>query len=323
VLQAPPELIDNTLLMAEPEDSFETGAIKPDTTLDPVSLEPQLPPEQVGPMLLRQAAVDGDPRAQFEVAAIYSEGQALEKDLAKAAEWYRFAAEKGFAPAAFRLGGLYEAGKGVERDLDKARHWYEKAAEAGNRMAMHNLAALYAGGELGNQEFGKASEWFRKAAELGLADSQFNLGMLNARGLGIPQDMAESYKWFSLAAARGDEDAAKARDEVARSLDAATVDRLHGEISSWQQGQMDIKANFAPIGTWSEEFNPGQDIVDRGIVEKVQIALNRLGYDVGIPDGIMGPRTREAIKDFERTTGMTESGAVNPRLLAVLGSQPV
>ena len=34
-------------------------------------------------------------------------------------------------------------------------------------------------------------------------------------------------------------------------------------------------------------------------------------------------RYEEAIKAFERGTGMNESGAVNPRLLAVLGSQPV
>jgi localization factor PodJL len=55
----------------------------------------------------------------------------------------------------------------------------------------------------------------------------------------------------------------------------------------------------------------------------VQAALKALGYDVGTPDGIAGPRTAEAIRAFERTTGMSESGAINPRLLAVLGSQPV
>jgi localization factor PodJL len=55
----------------------------------------------------------------------------------------------------------------------------------------------------------------------------------------------------------------------------------------------------------------------------VQAALNALGYDVGAPDGIAGPRTAEAIRSFERATGMSESGAINPRLLAVLGSQPV
>ena len=56
---------------------------------------------------------------------------------------------------------------------------------------------------------------------------------------------------------------------------------------------------------------------------RVQQALTRLGFDVGTPDGVAGPKTEEAIKAFERATGMSEVGMINPRLLAVLGSQPV
>ena len=49
----------------------------------------------------------------------------------------------------------------------------------------------------------------------------------------------------------------------------------------------------------------------------------RLRIDVGTPDGVSGPKTADAIKAFERGTGMNETGTINPRLLAVLGSQPV
>ncbi|MNL84228.1 putative peptidoglycan binding domain protein [compost metagenome] len=55
----------------------------------------------------------------------------------------------------------------------------------------------------------------------------------------------------------------------------------------------------------------------------MQTALNLLGFDVGTPDGVAGEKTAEAIRNFERQTGMNESGKINPRLLAVLGSQPV
>ena len=84
-----------------------------------------------------------------------------------------------------------------------------------------------------------------------------------------------------------------------------------------------MAANFAPIGTWDEGFEPGPEIANGDVVLRVQMLLGKLGYDIGTPDGITGPKTREAIADFERATGMTESGAINPRLLAVLGSQPV
>lgn len=322
----PTTLLDSS---AMPSDQFITGSlpeVSPTPMVSPLlpeALKVELPPETVGPLELRQAAANGDPRAQFEIAAIYSEGQATEQNLAEAAKWYERSAAQGFVPAEYRLGNLYEHGKGVLKDLMQAKLWYQRAAEAGNRMSMHNLAALYASGELGAQEFPLAAEWFERAAVRGLTDSQFNLGMLHARGLGVPQDMPESFKWFSLAAQQGDDGAQKARDDVARSLDAETVNRLQTEITNWQRTPIDIAANFAPIGTWTSDFNPGQTIDNKGVVEKVQAALNRLGYDVGVPDGLMGPRTSDAIKQFEKATGMSEIGAVNPRLLAVLGSQPV
>jgi localization factor PodJL len=156
-----------------------------------------------------------------------------------------------------------------------------------------------------------------------MRESQFNLGMLYARGLGVPQSLEESYRWFSLAAARGDADAARAREDVARSLGAEAVSRLNDEVAAFKPAPIDLVANFAPIGTWAEEFDPGQTITKPGVVRSVQAALNALGFDVGTPDGVAGRRTAEAIRAFERTTGMSESGAINPRLLAVLGSQPV
>ena len=283
----------------------------------------ELAPEAVGPIELRQAAADGDPRAQFEVAAIYTEGRAVEQDFAEAAKWYERAAAKGFVPAQYRLGNLYETGTGVEQDIELARLWYQRSADAGNRMAMHNLAALYAGGQLGEQQFETAAEWFTKAAERGMTDSQFNLGMLFARGLGVEQDFEQSYKWFSLAALGGDVDAGKARDDIAKSLSAEAVGRIAAEVAAWTRVEIELGANFAPIGTWSPSFDPGEVITNRDVVIKVQEALNRLGFDLGTPDGIAGSKTAEAIKAFERGTGMSESGTINPRLLAVLGSQPV
>ena len=298
-------------------------------TFQPVPEVPQstplfeLPAETVGPLALRQAAASGDARAQFEVAAILTEGRVVSEDLEAAATWYTRSAMQGFAPAQYRLGSLYEQGRGVAKDPEQARLWYQRAADAGNRMSMHNLAAVYAGGDLGKQDFATAAQWFEKAARLGLADSQFNLGMLYARGLGVPQDFGQSYAWFTRAAGHGDGDAAKARDDVARSLDAAAVARLSAEAETWVPEPFDLAANFAPIGTWSADFDPGLPVENREVVRSVQAALVRLGFDVGTPDGVPGPRTAEAIRAFERATGMSESGGINPRLLAVLGSQPV
>ena len=323
----PPTLIAATTGSARVAPVDLPAEVTPDLTGSiPVATAPQtfeLPVEAVGPLELRQAAANGDARAQFEIGAIYTEGRAITLDYAEAGKWYERSAAQGFVPSQYRLGNLYEAGQGVEKDIEVAKLWYQRAAEAGNRMAMHNLAALYAGGLLGEQEFETAAEWFAQAAAKGMTDSQFNLGMLYARGLGVDQDFVQSYKWFSLAARNGDNDAAQARDDMAKSLTAEQVSTVNAEVAGWKSEPLDLAVNFAPLGTWSTTFDPGEVITTRDVVSKVQIVLGKLGFDIGTADGVAGPKTSEAIKAFERGTGMTESGAINPRLLAVLGSQPV
>src|SRR5690606_6572365 len=136
-----------------------------------------------------------------------------------------------------------------------------------------NLAALYAGGQLGDQQFELAAQWFEKAAERGMTDSQFNLGMLYARGLGVEQDFETSYKWFALAAQSGDKDAAQARDDIAKSLTAEAVGRIGTAIEGWRPLDIELAANFAPIGTWTPAFDPGEAITSKDVVGRVQAAL--------------------------------------------------
>lgn len=50
----------------------------------------------------------------------------------------------------------------------------------------------------------------------------------------------------------------------------------------------------------------------------VQDALNRRGYNVGPPDGILGQRTRQAIERFKRDSGMPVDSLINELLIARL-----
>jgi hypothetical protein len=68
--------------------------------------------------------------ADFQRGRDYAEGRGVEKDLAKAAEYYRKAAEQGHAEAQFSLGYAYRYGYGVAKDIDEAARWYRKAAES-------------------------------------------------------------------------------------------------------------------------------------------------------------------------------------------------
>jgi localization factor PodJL len=203
-------------------------------------------PMTIGPASLRQAALNGDPAAQFVIAGRYAAGQGVAQDLAQAFQWYRRAAAKGLAPAQFRLAAMHERGLGTAADAERARIWYARAAEQGHVKAMHNLAVLSIGG--GRADYAAAAKWFGQAAEHGLADSQFNLAVLYQAGLGVPKDLQHAYKWLTLAARAGDAEAAGRVAQVKAQLPAADVEAADAMVAAWRPRQPDPAVNEATTG---------------------------------------------------------------------------
>jgi TPR repeat protein len=69
------------------------------------------------------------------------------------------------------------------------------------------------------QDSAEAARWYRKAADQGEAVGQFNLGGMYAEGQGVPQEYVTAHMWLNLAAAKdGEDDAAKARDTIAKEM---------------------------------------------------------------------------------------------------------
>lgn len=79
-------------------------------------------------------AESGDARSQNYVGEIYEKGLGTQPDYAKAAYWYRQAAEQDYSPAQINLGQLYERGLGVEADIEQALSWYRKSANIKGKM---------------------------------------------------------------------------------------------------------------------------------------------------------------------------------------------
>jgi len=52
---------------------------------------------------------------------------------------------------------------------------------------------------------------------------------------------------------------------------------------------------------------------------QIQTALQNAGFDIGTIDGKMGPRTQQAIKEFQRTKGLKIDGKVGPQTWTELG----
>lgn len=153
---------------------------------------------------LEKLAGEGNPVAQNMLGNAAAAGRGGAKDYARAAKWYRQAADQGYAPAQNNLGWLYlEGGWGVSKDEAEALNWMHKAADQGYAIAQANLAWVYEGGRGVNQDEARAYTWKRKAAESGYAPGEYNLGVAFERGDGVPKDEAQAAAWYLKAAEQG------------------------------------------------------------------------------------------------------------------------
>lgn len=57
----------------------------------------------------------------------------------------------------------------------------------------------------------------------------------------------------------------------------------------------------------------------RDDVKAVQQALKDKGHDPGPVDGVMGPKTQAALRDFQKSSGIRESGRPDNETMAKLG----
>lgn len=143
---------------------------------------------------LEQAAAGGEPQHLFDLAAVLEQQPG---GAARAAEFYRQAADQGHADAAVSLGVLYQAGTGVAQDLALAQQLYEGAAGAGHARGQNNLGLMFVRGEGVVQDYARAAALFQAAAEQGLPVAMGNLGVMYENGFGVALDeslAAELYR---------------------------------------------------------------------------------------------------------------------------------
>jgi Putative peptidoglycan binding domain/Protein of unknown function (DUF1236) len=59
--------------------------------------------------------------------------------------------------------------------------------------------------------------------------------------------------------------------------------------------------------------------LDRVQIREVQIELQRQGFEIGEPDGMLGPRTKEALMSFQKQRGFQATGEIDHDTFAALG----
>ena len=266
----------------------------------------------------RRLAEQGFAAAQFNLGLMYSSGKGVPQDHAEAAKWYRRASDQGNAGAQNMLGFLYGRGLGVRKNNAAAARLYRRAAEQGHARAQFNLGTMYRRGHGVAKNPVKAARWYRRAAEQGVVQAQNNLGFMYETGSGVPRDRVAALKWYTIAAARFSDSndrsfAARNRGRVAARLTAAQRARAQRLARQWRPRKETARRSRPGHGGSGTR---GGIAETRRRVANVQRLLAELGYDPGPADGVMGPRTRAAIRAFQTTVGLPADGRLSNGLAA-------
>jgi peptidoglycan hydrolase-like protein with peptidoglycan-binding domain len=150
----------------------------------------------------------------------------------------------------------------------------------------------------------RAYQEFKQSADAGNSLAQFMMGRLYAEGRGVVMDNTAAYMWYDLSASNGNSRAIAARDSIAAQLDADELDRAQTLAAEWRANRpgnssVPVAAPTAPAYTpTSQPYS----------LRNVQAALYNLGYAVGTPDGVIGPKSRAAIRAYQVDSGLPVSG---------------
>lgn len=165
---------------------------------------------------LNLAASHGSDRANFELGKIYSYGDDLPEDMAKAAEYFEKSGDylyDYFNEIYCNFGEMYRYGRGVEKNIEKAIFWYELEVSCGedydvSRDAKFALAEIYRDGEGGIKPDGeKAVNYFIDLA-LGLGDYFFVTDTrIYGDGQNVPMTDSERDYFYSFDTSNGDDKA--------------------------------------------------------------------------------------------------------------------
>ena len=232
-------------------------------------------------------------RIKSDMAVHDAENAYAAKDYVSAAEAYRRSAEAGGGYGQYMLSWMYAEGRGVKRDKAEADQWMRKAADSGYPAANFTMGVRSLGGVGEKRNAQAAAAYMRKAAEGEDEVAMFYLGLFHIYGTGVAADSTEALRWFRMAKAHG----------------YPVHPLLLTEEGVGAQVKAKSRAGFAEVRKQQDR---------KALVRDIQGQLNRLGYQVGKPDGVAGGKTRAAIEAFQRAKGLKVNGKTDNELLEAL-----
>lgn len=143
-------------------------------------------------LFLQSRAVSGDCEAYVELGDVYKSGLLVSKDISKAVDYYRIAADNGSAAGMFKYGEYCETGIAVSRDYKIALELYHKAAEKDYGPAYGKLGWMSYSGKGTPKDYNVAVFYFRKAVQsdnfLAWSLGKYGLALCMLNGTGLSKD---------------------------------------------------------------------------------------------------------------------------------------
>jgi localization factor PodJL len=137
--------------------------------------------------------------------------------------------------------------------------------------------------------------------------------------------------WYNLAASRsasGEKPPTEWRNQLAERMTATQLALAQDMARNWRpKPEQSASLDFSALTPFDPSPAPDRkplsldeaNAMVRALIE-VQTALGALGYDPGPADGILGSKTRAAIRAYQAAVGMRVDGQVSNALLALRSS---
>ena len=138
----------------------------------------------------------------------------------------------------------------------------------------------------------------------------------------IPVALAGCSTWHSMDKTEGTV-AGAAGGAVAGAVVGGPVGAVVGGVGGAYAGnEVAGKGPTASASTSSSSSAMPSSQYESGLVRSVQQALNDKGYNAGAVDGQWGPATEDAVRKFQRASGLPDTGQLERPTLNALGVAP-
>jgi hypothetical protein len=141
---------------------------------------------------LTEAAVAGDPSAQYFLARAYYNGGMPSEAL----KWFLKSATNGYSCSQFFLGRMCADGEYLTQDISTARMWMTAAAESGRVEAQFWNAVMMVFKAEFEAAFSKFKDIVKEYDHYGAMN---NIGVMYFLGIGVKKSLKKAKKWFKKA----------------------------------------------------------------------------------------------------------------------------